>query len=266
MGLARQHVPKLIGAVGLAFGCALQAQTLPPAPQYTYDVVSIRPSQAGQTESMIGPGPQGGIRTQNTAVMQLLTVAYDVKEFQFADIPKWVKSERYDVSFTPDKPEIALGPVTTHDQMVTSMSRQRQRLQAVLRDRFGLVLRAETREMPVYALTIAKGGHKLTPANNPSDRPVLKTLRGQVSGTAVTPANLAIQLAGLLERPVIDETGLTGAFNFKLEWTPDSATTSAIEDTSIFTAVTEQLGLKLTAKKELAQVFVIETIKKPKQN
>ena len=92
-------------AVPVAVGL-LQAQTLPPPPAHTYEVVSIRAAKSGDANSRIGPGAQGGMRTQNTTVMQLLTFAYDMRDYQFDDVPGWVRSERFDVNLTPDRPEV----------------------------------------------------------------------------------------------------------------------------------------------------------------
>jgi len=252
----------------------LRAQTLPPPPQYTYEVVSIKPSDPGSTDSRIGPGPQGGIRTQGTTAMTLLTVAYDLRSYQIVGAPGWVQSERYDVSFTPDKPEVTPNPSMPRQQAEATFNRQRQRLQAVLRDRFNLVLRAETRDLPMYALVVAKNGPKLTPAADPKAMRMM-TGRGQISATATDLTMFAHNLAALLGRYVANETGLTAPYDLKLEWTPDAPVqppqpgepaAAAEAGTSIFTALTEQLGLRLESKKGPVPVYVIERIEKPGAN
>lgn len=246
----------------------LRAQTLPPPPQYTYEVVSVRPSKPGELNSRIGPGPQGGMRTENTTTMQLLTFAYNCREYQLNGGPDWVNTARFDVRFTPDKPEIALGPGVQRAQAEAMFGRQRQRMQAILRDRFGLVLRAEVKELPVYALTIAKGGHKLKTAEA-GKGPHLSTSDRQMTANAVYMNMVTPDLAGRLGRPVLNETGLDGPFDFRLEWTADSdetAQTAGTAGVSIFTALTEQLGLKLQSKKGPVPVFVIEKIEKPSEN
>lgn len=270
-GICVAGVPLVIGM--------LRAQTLPAPPAYMYDVVSIRPSAPGQVNTRIGPGPQGGIKTQNASTLQLLTFAYDVREFQFGDVPEWVKSARYDVMFTPDKPEPTAGPGMPRNEMEGLFNRQRHRMRAVLRDRFGLVLRAETRELPMYALTVGKGGHKLAPPAVGSRGPHMMMNRGQLSGASATMNMLTSALSSLLGRHVTDETGLDGAFDFKLQWTPDGAIqlpgpppgvteppATTDPGVSVFTAVTEQLGLKLESKKGPVPVFVIEKIDKPSDN
>jgi uncharacterized protein (TIGR03435 family) len=265
-GLAAVFTPLIIGV--------LRAQTLPPPPAYGYEVVSIKPSAPGETASRFGPGPQGGIRSQNTAVMMMLTFAYDVRDYQFVGVPGWVRSDRYDISFTPDKPEGAPGPGMSRQQLEGMFNRNRQRMQAVLRDRFNLVLRAETRELPIYALTVARNGPKLTPTTDPKAMH-LSMSRGKITAAAVDLKMLADSLAGLAGRFVANETGLSGSYDFTLEWTPDAPPQpkqpgDPVEANetgpSIFTALTEQLGLKLESKKGPVPVFVIEKITKPTEN
>jgi uncharacterized protein (TIGR03435 family) len=93
-----------------------------------------------------------------------LTFAYDVPAERFADVPEWVMSEQFDAASVLDREEMNIAPGMTSDQVEGVMSRQRRHMQAILRDRFGLVLREESRELPFYALRIAEGGPKLTPA------------------------------------------------------------------------------------------------------
>lgn len=247
----------------------LGAQTLPPIPVYTYDVVSIHRSAPGQTNSQIGPGPQGGLRAQNTPVLALLTFAYDVREFQFVDAPPWVTSERFDVSFTPDRSEKLPEQGTARTEIDAFFGRQRQRLQAVLRDRFSLGLRAGTRTMAVYALTVVKSGNKLATGDSavfPSLNASINA-EGHVTAKSASVKMLAGLLSSLLDRPVIDETGLDGIYDFKLDWTPDlDSGPQSDAGVSIFTALSEQLGLRLESKKAPAPVYVIEKIEKPSDN
>jgi len=145
-------------------------------------------------------------------------------------------------------------------------NRHRQRMQAVLRDRLGLVLRAETKDLPVYALTVAKGGHKLAP---PTERGFgMRTGRDRIAASGASIKQLTDSLSSLLGRPVINETGLEGPFDFNLQWTPDAqlATPGENAGASIFAAIQEQLGLKLESKKGPVSVFVVEKIEKPSEN
>jgi uncharacterized protein (TIGR03435 family) len=162
------------------------------------------------------------------------------------------------------------------NELDSVMSRQKQQTQAVLRDRFGLILRAETRELPIYALILAKGGHKLSPPTVTNHGVFLQARGTQriASGPGATIKMLAESLARELGRPVTNETGLDGLYDFKLEWTRDSPArppspdepASAPGGPSIFTAVTEQLGLRLESRKGPVPVYVIEKIEKPGEN
>ena len=208
-----------IAASSLPFVIALaMAQILPP-PAYTYEVVSIHKTAPGTMNVHVSDGPQGGLRTENTSVMVLLSAAWHVQDYQIVGAPGWASSERFNVTFTPGKKEIALAPGMDPAEMQGYWNRNLQRLQAVLRDRFGLVLRAETRELPVYALTEAPRGNKLSPtADERSGSPSIQTNgRSQITARNATMEMLAVQLSMELRRPVHDETGLKGRYN--LNWT-----------------------------------------------
>jgi uncharacterized protein (TIGR03435 family) len=253
-------------AVPVTIG-VLRSQTLPPPPAYGYEVVSIRPSPPGQTGSHLRPGPQGGLTGQNVTALFLITFAYNARDYQFVNLPSWISSEHYDLSYTPDKPEAGPSPKMTNQEMEAQFHRQQQRMQAVLRDRFGLVLKAETREMPVYALTVAKGGPKLQPPKDPKAPTHMSTSINQVTGVSVPLNMLTTSLSALLGRFVRDETGLSGQYDFELKWTPDSQPVNPDDPgASIFTAIQEQLGLKLEARRGPVPVFVVEKIQKPEAN
>ena len=246
----------------LYIGCmavALCAQT----PEYGYDVASIKPSGMGTNNSRIAPGPQGGMRAQNVTTLQLLTFAYDVRDYQFVSVPGWAKSDRFDVSFTPDTPEAAPDAAMGREKMEGLFNRQRLRTRAVLRDRFGLVVVLESREMPVYGLTLAKGGHKLKKTETESDGPRMQNNGTQLTGLSVYLSMLTNSLASIIGRPVVNETGLDGPFDFKMAWTAENDPAGGA---SIFTAIQEQLGLKLESRKGPVAVFVIEKMQKPSEN
>jgi bla regulator protein BlaR1 len=262
--VAAMSTPFLIGVI--------RAQTLPPAPAYGYDVVSIHRSDPAAIGAAVRPGPQGGWRSQNTPVISLLTIAYDIADYQVIGAPAWVDSDRYDVTFTPDKPQPPPGPGASLKDRLANSSRNRQRLQAVLRDRFGLVLRVETRELPIYILRQAKSGSRLSPHAEGTPE-LIQIHAGSMVGGKATTGILAKMLSGEFRRPVYDETGLTGQYDFKLDWTPDSdasadaasAGLSSPATGSIFGAI-DQLGLRLESKRGPVQVYVVEKIERPTEN
>lgn len=153
------------------------------------------------------------------------------------------------------------------------MNRHRSRVRLVLRDRFGLVLRPETRQLPVCGLVPAKGGHKLKAPDETKKGPSMSTNaeRGQMTGFGINMHMLTNTLSGYLQRPVIDETSFTGTFDMALEWKPDAIASVQKEDAnpegaSIFTAIQEQLGLRLESRKGPVTVYVVEKVEKPGDN
>jgi len=262
-------------AISIPFAIGiLRAQTLPPAPKYTYEVVSIhKVGDGGCPPCGISIGPEGGLRISNYSVIRMLEFAYSVRDYQISGAPGWVSSATYDIVFTPEKAETPLGPDPALSTAMAMKSRNKQRLQAVLRDRFGLVLRAETHELPVYLLTQAKSGAKLTV--HPEGEP-RHGFRMNDSGyrhmeaVGMTIKMLADNLSSILGRPVNDGSGLTGQYDFKLEWAPDPGSSPEHPDDttgpSIFTALADQLGLRVTSTKGPVQVYVIEKIQHPSEN
>ena len=132
-------------------------------------------------------------------------------------------------------------------------------LQTLLADRFKLVVRHESKEMRVYELVVAKSGSTLRESTGPrtffTSRPAL------ISGARVSMRELAVALSSLLDRQVIERTGLTGVYDVKVQWTPDSATGDL--GVSLFTAIQEQLGLKLESTRDRVDVLVVDHIERP---
>lgn len=271
MSIASKVALAIAGAAILAAPVAigiLRAQTLPPAPQYKFEVASIKPSKAVDDNSRLGPYQQGGIRAENVTPLQLIEFAFRVRPFQIVGGPRWAHSDRFDVIATPDKPEPQPPFTAPREQLEAYMKRAGERVQALLTERFGLVLKAETRLMPVYSLVIAKGGHKLQPTESQSN-PGVRSGPRQITTVAANMKELAFTLAGILGQPVLDDTGVAGLFDMKLEWTPDAQAAEAAGQPagpSIFTAIQEQLGLKLETKKAPQPVYVIEKIDRPSEN
>jgi uncharacterized protein (TIGR03435 family) len=143
------------------------------------------------------------------------------------------------------------------------------KLRVMLADRYQLKVHRETKEMPVYGLTIAKGGVKLeAAAGNDNSESRLNGSRTEEGESSLTGKNLPLEnlvrfLSGQTARPVIDQTGLTGKYNFKLIYAPEM---NDLTGPSIFTALQEQLGLKLESQKGPADVLVIDSVQKPSEN
>jgi bla regulator protein blaR1 len=274
------NIRRFAWLVGFLAGFGAVAQ-VPPEPTYGYEVVSVKKSDPEARGVRIGPGPQGGLRTSNTNLMVLLTFAYDVRDYQILDAPGWSKGEGFDVSFTPEKPEAPIKPGEADAKsMETMMQRQRQRMQAVLRDRFGVKLRMETRELPIYGLAIAKNGSKLKEPEAGGKGPsmMMNGDKGELTATGANMRMLTNVLSNILKRPVVDETGIDSTFDMTLQFKPDSfvggpgtppsgeTPAADVEGASIFTAITEQLGLRLVSKKGPVTVYVVESAERPSEN
>jgi uncharacterized protein (TIGR03435 family) len=184
--------------------------------------------------------------------------------------PDWVRSDQFDVqALMPDD-----SPVYTFRQMREGQAPALQAmLQKMLADRFKLVVHREMKEMPVYVLTIGRGGPKL--ATSSSDDKfrinISGSPRGQedrlLVGKKASMANLAQTIGLIVDRPVFDRTGITGEFNFEAKYAPvDNNAFGNTSSSSIFTALQEQLGLKLEATKAPLEVFVIDHAEKPSEN
>jgi uncharacterized protein (TIGR03435 family) len=254
----------------------------------TFEVASIKPSGSDPHQVMIQSQPGGGFRATGTSLKMLLSVAYDVREFQISDGPGWINTDRFDIAA-----KAATGATTlpddpakmTEEQRKTNGDQMRERLRALLADRFQLTLHRETKEQSVYALVIGKNGFKLQESDTkgaPGPRGMMRMGRGQFTGQAVQLRMLTQALSSQLGRPVIDRTGLTGSYDFKLEWTPDPGQSGPFggggppgadappppdpNGPSLFTAVQEQLGLRLESQKGPVEMLVIDRVEKPSEN
>lgn len=189
--------------------------------------------------------------------------AYDLKGYQLSGGPSWITQpstdgDYYDINAIAEGAEVLTQP------------RARQLLQTLLADRFQLRAHREMREMPIYALVVGKGGPKLKEnASNATPQN-----RGTVSPSTVTATfiksqmrDLAQVLSGAADRPVMDQTDLTGFYDFKIEFARDpSAVITESNASSIFTAVQEQLGLKLEARRGPVEILVIDHAERPSGN
>jgi uncharacterized protein (TIGR03435 family) len=261
----------------------------------SFEVASIKPNHSGDRRFFVSWQP-GRFNATGMTLKFLITMAYDVKDFQVSGGPSWVNSERYDIDAKePDSiaQELEKLPREQRGQLADSM------LQSLLTDRFQLKLTRGTKEMPAYALVVAKNGPKLqeakpvdTPPEAPSGPgghphgPMMRMGRGEVSGQGVAATFLASVLSQQLGRTVLDKTGLKGKYDFTLKWTPeqgesmmpggpggpgggpppDGAPPPDASGPSIFTALQEQLGLKLEPTKAPADVLTIDHVERPSEN
>jgi uncharacterized protein (TIGR03435 family) len=235
------------GIVALVLGFA----ALVTGQQSVFDVVSVKRSSPN-ANGMSVSSTVNRFRTTNATVISLILNAYpEFHSFQIVGAPSWAQTEGYDVDA---RSEFRLTPDAVGEM-----------LQALLYDRFKLQMHSETRDMPLYVLTVAKDGARLQQSNE-GERTSISGGHGRMSFQRTGMAGFAANLAYQLDRIVVDKTGLTANYTFTLEWTPDSTHDSDSTAPSIFTAIQEQLGLKLESTKGPVEVLVIERLERPAEN
>lgn len=230
-----------------------------------------------------------GLHITNYTPQMLILMAFGVQDFQLSGGPSWLNSEKYDIEAKMDSSVadalIKLGP------QERALARQHM-LQALLSDRFGLTVHREIKEIPVFALVIAKNGPKMQEAKPGDTYPngikgpdgrgsagMMEGGRGKLTGQGL-PIKTLVYLLSLqhLGRTIVDKTGLVGNYDFKLQWTPESQSAASAQQgadntlspdssgPSIFTAIQEQLGLKLESQKGPVEIFVIDHVERPSEN
>jgi uncharacterized protein (TIGR03435 family) len=258
----------LAGAAAIAVALPVVTGVLVSQQGRTFEVVSIKRAAPGTDEKAFRLLPGATVRVRNSTLRSLILITYDLRDFQLSGGPSWVNTEPFDIDAKPDRPE---GPSDfakmTDEQGRAVEEHTRERLRAMLAERFGLSLRREEREQPVLVLSLAKERHYLRPSA-PSDSPRqnIRAGVGRMRATHVTMEMLARSLAAEVERPVKDRTGLAGYYDFDLEWTPDASTDLPGALPSIYTALRDQLGLKLEAGRAPVEHFVIERAQRPSEN
>ncbi|HEY4088427.1 MAG TPA: TIGR03435 family protein [Bryobacteraceae bacterium] len=234
-------------ACGLvAFGLFAQA--------VSFDAASIKPSNASPGSSGINTN-NGYMRAYNVTLKRCIAGAYGITEDQVIGGPKWISENRYDIT--------ARGSGGHTEDM----------LKTLLADRFRLVMHPQSETRSGYALTVAKGGIKAAVSAIPPGGPsTTNSSRTRIEAKLCSMPVLARKLAAVLGQPVVDDTGDTRSFDFVLQWVPDevmskaSAGSDAANGPSLFTAVQEQLGLKLEARKVPVDVLVIDRVEFPSEN
>jgi uncharacterized protein (TIGR03435 family) len=201
--------------------------------------------------------------------------AYAVPGPQILGGPNWIASDRFDIEDKVDDAVVAEMAKLGRDQRNQT---ERQLVQQLLADRFKLAVHFETKELPVYALVVAKGGPKLTASKEPDKGTSTSSNNGRLTAKGMTMENLAQRLtqnlARELGRVVIDKTGIEGKYDLDLTWSPENnsaAMANASNEASsagpsILTALQEQLGLKLESTRAKVEALVIDHIEQPSEN
>jgi bla regulator protein BlaR1 len=244
-------------------GEGLNAQTTSEV--LTFEVASIHPSDPNSQGLRFTRTPDNGIRATAVTLKFLVQIAYNVEGFQISGGPSWSGSERFDVFArleNPDQTDLDEKSIGAVEQLRTE--RFRERLRALLAARFQLRIRQESKEGAVYLLEQSKNGNKLIP---PAGEHGINRNRGLISAENASVAILARTLSNTLLRPVLDHTGLSGQYAFRLEWA-EAGAPGEPEDSgvSLFTAIQEQLGLRLQSGKGPIQFIAIDRAEQPSAN
>jgi len=257
----------------------------------TFEVASVRINRTGDRTSFINTEPGGRFIATNMPLRTLITSAYELRSFELIGAPDWTGAERFDIVARAAR---EFGPATPGRPDPDKLM-----LRSLLADRFALRVHRETRELPIYALTPARADGRLGPrirrsqtgcaawraavpaASGPpqpraavGERPPCFMRSGY--GTLVVNGYPIDELRGMLSsfvgRTVVDRTGLTGEWDLDFTWTPDepsrAATPPAVDPNgpSLFTALQEQLGLKLESTKGPVEVLVVDRVERPSED
>jgi uncharacterized protein (TIGR03435 family) len=250
-----------------------------------FDAASVRENKSGGEQGFLLP--QGSqLNAQNYRLRQLIQYAYRVQPFELVGGPDWLDSARFDIiakaPFEPKRAPVGAPP-----------GEMEQMVQTLLTERFSLRVHRETREMPVYALVLARRDGQIGPrlrreadvctvlrnamarGEKPADMPPRADGRpacgmmgggGRFFAGGITLAMLASVLSREAARMVVDRTGLSGFFEAEIEFAADALTNAASERPSLFTALEEQLGLRLEPARGPVEVLVIDRVERPTEN
>ena len=265
-----------------------------PQPPLAFDTASVKPNKSGDEERYFRLDPRGGSLTVvNMQLRALITFAYQIQSFQLEGGPGWIASDRFDILAKPEREVPATGAFFTGQDPLRMM------LRTLLADRFKLVMHKETKELPIFELVVARQDGKLGPQLRPAAVDCAARTAAARAGTppsfgppgpgscgttmnpvsvrggGATMAMLASLLEGPAQRLVIDRTGLAGNWDLEVNYTPDRSQLppgvelpSPIDPNgpSLYTAIEEQLGLKLRPARGPVEVLVIDSVQQPSPN
>jgi len=254
------------------------APTSVPAKPIAFDVVSIKQNKSDSMGGSARSSPDG-VTFVNTNMLVQIAPAYGVEMDEVSGLPDWAKENHYDIQY-----KVAAEDIAAYRKLPRSESQRMT--QAVLEDRLKLKVHFGTKEVPMYQLVIAKGGPKLheakpgdtypngmkAPDGTPISGSGMRMGRGMITGQQIAVSFILNSLKAATGRDVIDKTGLTGKYDIDLHWTPESPAVSPdsapldVAGPSIFTALEEQLGLKLEPTKGDIKTLIIDHIEPPTPN
>ena len=256
-----------------------------------FEVVSIHPDDPDGHRMRIGMGPDARFVAEGITLQRLVCMAYGIQDFQLEDAPKWFTSDRFSIQAKSESFVEEQFPKLTDEQKMTLGKKM---VKDMLADRFALSLRQASKKVSTLAIVIDKNGPKLhsaTPGdtypnglkegNAPGHAGMMRFNGTQLTAQGVKLDNLASFLSGHLNQVVQNKTGLDGNYDFTLQWSAETdrpegpqqrggedgkAASDGAAGTSLFTAIREQLGLKLDEQKSDVPVYVVEKAEKPTEN
>jgi uncharacterized protein (TIGR03435 family) len=281
--IAQRHIGFFAALLILPYGLSLHAQApIVEEPNYTptltFDVATIRPAQPSDANfhaSVSSPPHSSRFEVTNLPIKTLIQIAYGF-DAPVVGAPDWVANTFYTIQARSDEAADArLAALTANEVRLE----KRNAVRVLLAERFGLKTHLETRNSSIYNLVVAKGGVKMQlvpppPTNGDAPPPPPPTdvqAHGSQHGLEFVTSNASMRsvagvLSAMVEAPVVDKTGLTGIYNYSLQFGRDWSDHDPDSFPSIFTAVEEQLGLKLEAVHESVPNLVIDNITKPTEN
>ena len=271
---------------GIAFIAVRILSQTPAAVRPSFEVASIKPNNSGSGSSRSGTRTGGYFFATNVSLKLLIMQAYRVLDFQVSGGPSWIEGDRFDIEA---RAEAGAVPPPTGPPDPTRPDRMALMMQSLLEERFQLKLHRETRELLVYTLVVGKDGSKMQatvdgrpgPGGLNAGSARTSGVPGGVEMTAsgISMATLSTMVSQQVRRPVIDITNLTGLFDLTLKWSPQANSSALVpaggpeppppvepSGPSIFTALQEQLGLKLESTKGPVEVLIIDSVQKPSEN
>ena len=227
-----------------------------------YDYITVKPGTYMTGMGMRISSMPNSFSATNISLESLILNAYGLQmEDLISGLPAWAKSARFDI-----EAKMAADTFAAYQKLPRKQQTEQDRgmMQSLLKDRFNLKVHHATKQMPAYALVIAKSGSKLKESKTKLGWGSVRD--GQIDYRDADLETLAYSLSGEVGRIVLDETGLTGKYDLTLKWTPDEERGAVDAGPSIFTAVQEQLGLKLESTTRPVDTIVVDHIERPSPN
>ena len=243
---------QIIAAIAVLAAAPVFAQISAKA----FDAASIKPNRSGDNGSSWHTRT-GSVDLRNQTLRSLVQIAYRLKDYQVTGGPLWADADRFDI--------IARAPGPADDPELIDM------MKTLLADRFQLAFHKESKQFPGYDLMVTRKGFKLTAVEDAGNHST-NSKGGHLKATRISMPRFAEWITRVVGQPVEDKTGVQGVFTFEMDWSPANSqpprpdTEFADAGPSIFTALQEQLGLRLEARKVSGEILVIDRAERPSEN